>query len=390
MQNKNKDIFLDYNSTNRAYPEIFREMETYTRHPMNPSSVHRFGQEARKHFRDLSKRIADHFRVHPLDLIFTSGATEANNLAMLGSLKKRWAERGEGAVYLSCTNHDSVMRMKKPIEALGFKVRELPVVSTQQPVLDIDWAKEAFQKEKPLMVAFEWVSNEFGVIQPLEALYQLADPYKSFIHVDAVQSFGRIPTDVKPFPNASFAFSGHKYGGMGGHGLLIKPHNLHLEPMIVGGSQQNNMRAGTVSIPLVAAQVYCMLRYESERLQRYEHTSSLQSYLEDALLQVFRDKHPGEILGKEVSRNPNTTMFRLAGVNAETLMMHFDVNGIMLSTGSACSSGSIDPSSGLLRIGFDGMQAAEFIRVSSSEHNSQEEMELFLKSLDHFIETARS
>lgn len=380
-------IFLDYNSTNQPDPQILDVIREEMSLPLNPSSVHYYGQLAKQKFTQISEDLASVLGVHPLDLIFVSGATEANHLGVLGSLHACESKKHNGVIYFSVTGHPSLVKLRTRCEQQGFKVQMLPVVSRQKTVLDVEFAAAAFQKNPPLLVAFEWVNNEFGVIQPVDQLCELARSYGARVHVDAVQAFGRIPTAVANFPDASFSFSGHKYAGMGGHGLLVKPRKFQLEPQIVGGSQQAGMRAGTIPLMLVKAQGWCMKHYQDTMVQRVKHVSMLRELLEGKLKDMFREKHPGEILGVGVDRIPNTTLFRFVGVNAETLNIYLDLHGFMTSTGSACSSGGIDPSSGLLQMGIDGMEAAEFLRVSTSEKNTAEEIQSFLDQLNKFVAT---
>jgi cysteine desulfurase len=381
----NSRCFLDYNATRQSYPEIWDFLRPFAREPLNVSSVHGLGQLARHELRQLSKELADLLQVHPLDLVYTSGATEANNLAILGALKKDLPARSPRSVYVSPTSHPSIANLQNELQSLGFRVEFLRPVSVENPLIDCEAAARQFESEPPLLIALEWVNNEFGGIQPVSEIYELASQYGAFLHVDAVQAFGRIETPLHCFPKASFAFSGHKYGGIGGHGLLVKPHNLHLQAQIIGGHQQNGLRAGSLSLVMVASQVYCMKRYLAERPRRYEHCLDLRKQLEAFLDSVFEERHAGHILGAQVDRVPNTTMFRLAGVHAESVSLFADLNQVMISTGSACASGSVDPSSGLLRLGLSGSEAAEYVRVSTSEDSSAEDIRVLSSVLDAFL-----
>jgi cysteine desulfurase len=380
-------VFLDYNATNSVNSVVWNALSQLEPIPVNPSSVHAFGQKAKQAVSQSSEKLATLLKVHPLDLIFVSGGTEANHLGVLGHLPLLNNQKDQGVIYFSCSGHASLAKLKGKCEALGFTTAFLPVESLKIPTLDLMHAKREFEKRKPLLVAWEWANNECGVIQPMDAIYDLAKQFGSAMHVDAVQSFGRIPTDLSKFPLASFAFTGHKYGGLGGHGLLVKPNTVHLSPLMVGGSQQNNLRAGTLSIPLIKAQEVCMLHYAESQARRFEHCLMLRTQLESSLELLFKSEHPGEIFAKDVERLPNTTFFRCIGINAETLMMAMDLKGFMISTGSACSSGSIDPSAMLLQMGMDGVAAAEFVRISTSESITSKQIEKFIRELKAFIKT---
>lgn len=382
-------VFLDFNATNRVYPEVLTAIAECVSLPLNPSSVHGYGQKARAMLREQAKALAALFGVHWMDVIWTSGATEANNLGILGSAKKRISDTQGKTVYMSPTAHPSVTRLQAVLEDWGLKIAWLPVVSAQDPIIDMDRARACFEAHPPYLVAFEWVNNEYGAVQPIDALYELAADLGAYVHIDAVQAFGRLPPSVSSYRRATIAYSGHKYGGIGGHGILIKPSNLHLEPLVFGGSQQDGMRAGTVSLPLVSAQVQCMQKYESSRQYRVRHTLALQKHLESSLQKLFETLGPGEILGNRVDRISNTTMFRVSGVNAETLMMALDLDGIMISTGSACSSGSLDPSSGLAKIGFSPKEAMEFVRVSTNETTTKIHLDRLLASVATCVKKCR-
>lgn len=333
-------IYLDYNATAPLRPEARAAMLAALDEVGNPSSIHAYGRAARFRVEEARETVAAACGFGRDNVIFTSGGTEANHLALHGV---QAASR-----LVSAIEHDSVL--KNAPEAV-----RLPV--TPEGMLDLVQTEALIgAAPKPALVSVMWVNNETGVIQPVAALLQICQRHGAFLHVDAVQALGRIPLDVRP---DLLTLSAHKLGGPQGVGALLVSNSVPLAPQTKGGGQERGHRAGTENVAgiagfgaAVAASLHDLPLFEERRVWQAE--------FEQELLQV----KGARIIGADAPRVANTTLVVCPGRTAQMLLIKLDLAGIAASSGSACSSGKLTQSHVLAAMGVQGPEAASAIRFS--------------------------
>jgi cysteine desulfurase len=348
-------VYLDWNATTPLCEEARRAMTDALDLPGNASSVHAEGREARKWIEGARAVIASAVGALPRNLIFTSGGTEANALALSPSLKRGTGPAVERLV-VSAIEHASVL--------VGGRFSQTSITTTgvtPSGVLDLDRLRGHLGDGPPALVSIMLANNETGAIQPVAAAAEIVHAAGGLLHVDAIQGFGKIPFDMRQLGADLLTLSAHKVGGPKGVGALALAEGLTgLEPLLRGGGQELSRRAGTENVGGIAAfgaataAALADLQGESRRL------GGLRGRLEDGLRQttgviVFSDSVP---------RLPNTTLFTVPGLRAETAVIGFDLAGIAVSSGSACSSGKVQPSHVLEAMGFGREIAQGAVRLS--------------------------
>ena len=347
--------YFDWNATTPLRDEARRAMIDALDLPGNASSVHAEGREARKWIEGARTAIAHAVGALPKNLVFTSGGTEANALALAPGLRRDGAPAVERLV-VSAIEHASVLAggrfPQAAIERIGV---------TRDGIVDLGHLRELLHGRPPALVSIMLANNETGAIQPIAEAAGIVHAAGGFLHVDAVQAFGKIPFEMRALGADLLTVSAHKIGGPNGVGALVLAEGLTgLEPLLRGGGQELSRRAGTENVAGIAgfgaaamAAMAC-LPSESGRLQR------LQKRLEDGLQLT-----PGAIVfSSSVQRLLNTTLFTIPGLRAETAVIGFDLAGIAVSSGSACSSGKVQPSHVLEAMGFDRDIGQGAVRLS--------------------------
>ena len=337
-------VYLDYNATAPMKPAVCAAMVEAMGRMGNPSSVHRFGRVARKYIEDARTKVAALVGVKPTQVIFTSGGTEANNLAL---------RQAEGPVLASAIEHESVLT------AAGNGVR-LPV--TRDGVLDLVAAEEILKTAPcPSLVTLMLVNNETGVVQPVAELARLAKTYGFRVHTDAVQAAGKIPLDFATLGVDSMSLSAHKIGGPQGVGALIVRENANIAPLLCGGGQEMNRRAGTENVPGiigfgVAAQLAADDLLDAPQIRKWRDE------LQQKLVEIAGDD--AVVVGNAVARVGNTLCLALRGVSGETQVVALDLAGVAVSAGAACSSGKVKSSHVLRAMGYADDVAGSAVRFS--------------------------
>ncbi|MGH6855815.1 MAG: cysteine desulfurase family protein [Aestuariivirga sp.] len=342
--------YLDHNATSPLRPEAKAAMLAAMERTGNPSSVHGEGRAARKIADDARETVARALGVIAPMVVFTSGGSEANNLAIKGVSVDR--------LLISTTEHPSVIEAAK---ASGKSVETIPV--TPDGVIDLDRFRSMLLGPKAL-VSVMLANNETGVIQPVREIAALAHAHGALLHTDAVQALGKMPVNFALLGADMMTLSAHKLGGPVGAGALIVRDGLPIEPLIHGGGQELRRRAGTENLAGIAG----LAAVASQKpLDVRDLRNQLESELEGAV-----------IFGSGVERLPNTTCFAMPGMNAETLLMAFDLEGIAVSSGSACSSGKVAKSHVLAAMGVAPEIANAAIRVSLGWTTTAENIEHFI------------
>jgi cysteine desulfurase len=348
-------VYLDWNATTPLRDEARRAITHALDLPGNASSVHAEGREARKWIEGARAAVAAAAGAAPRNVVFTSGGTEANVLALTPGLRRGSGPAVERLV-VSAIEHASVLSGGRFSRAQIETVRVTPT-----GVVDLDHLRELLRDRPPALVSIMLASNETGAIQPVAAAAEIVHEAGGLLHVDAIQAFGKIPLDMGRLGADLLTLSAHKIGGPKGIGALVLSEGLSgLVPLLRGGGQELSRRAGTENVAGIAgfgaAATAAMagLAADSRRLE------DLRERLEKGL----RQTDDAVIFSDSVQRLPNTTLFTVPGLRAETAVIGFDLAGIAVSSGSACSSGKVQPSHVLEAMGFDAKIAQGAVRLS--------------------------
>jgi cysteine desulfurase len=357
-------VYLDYNATAPVRPEAAAAVADALGLTGNASSVHRFGRLARRKLEDAREAVAALVGAPAERVVFTSGGTEANNLALTGA--------GRARRLVSAGEHDSVLNAAAGAEG---GLERIPL--RRDGVVDLDALEARLGEDpRPALVSVMLANNETGVIQPVARAAETAHGRGALVHCDAVQGAGKIPVDMAALGVDLLSLSAHKLGGPQGVGALIVAEGIELAPLMLGGGQERRHRAGTENLPGIAgfaAAAECALA----GLERMAGLAELRDRLERHL----RARAPEiEIYGASAPRLPNTSCFGTPGLAAETQVMALDLAGIAVSAGAACSSGKVAPSHVLRAMGASEAEAGSAIRVSLGRDSGAAGIERFLEA----------
>jgi cysteine desulfurase len=371
-------VYLDWNATTPLRPEAKAAMAAAWELSGNPSSVHTEGRQARRLVEDARAAVAAAVGSRPQDVVFSSGGTEANALVLTPGLR-RGAGQPVQRLLVSAIEHASVLSGGRfpPETICAIKV-------TAAGLIDLDHLRALLADGPPALVSVMLANNETGAIQPVAEVAAIVHAAGGLLHVDAIQAFGKIPFDIKMVGADLTTLSAHKIGGPKGVGAVVLAEDVQgWEPLLRGGGQELGRRAGTENVAGISAfgaaarAAMAALEADSERLQ------GLRSQLEDGLKQT-----PDIIVFSETApRLPNTTLFSVPGLKAETAVIGFDLAGIAVSSGSACSSGKVQPSHVLDAMGQGRELAQGAVRLSLGWSTSQTDIELALKAWRKLADT---
>lgn len=355
--------YLDHNATTPVNPAVREALRAALEQVGNPSSVHRYGALARRRAEEARAKVADLVNADPQDVVFTSGGTEANNLAIAGPGRP---------VLVSAVEHDSVLAPAREVPQ-GFRI--VPVDG--EGIIDLDALDSALAEVgQPTLVSVMVANNETGVIQPIPEVARTAHAHGALLHCDAVQGAGRIPLDLASLGADLLTLSAHKLGGPMGMGALILAPGVEIKSRATGGAQEMRRRAGTENMPgIVGFSVAADLA--AQELTAQDRTVTA---LRDALEQAVSDVPGVRIHGAAAPRVGNTSCFSLAGVSSETQVMALDLDGVAVSAGAACSSGKIGASHVLSAMGVAEAEARCAIRVSLGAGTERAHVDRFLES----------
>ncbi|MBF0274855.1 MAG: cysteine desulfurase [Nitrospinae bacterium] len=374
------DIYLDHNATTPLREEVSHEvMECMNNNYGNPSSIHGLGQKAKKKLTDSRETIAEFFNVKPSEIVFTSGGSESNNLALKGFN----SVDGKNHIITSKIEHPSVIETCKYLESIGFSVTYLNVDSCGRVVPD---ELESAINNKTFLISLQHANNEIGTIQNLESIALIAHKYNLIFHVDAVQSIGKVPLNLRELNIDLLSASAHKINGPKGVGFLYINERLKkLTPLIHGGPQERKRRAGTINLPSIAgfAKAICLLKNSSIN----HDVLSVRNFFEETLLHNLSNV---TINGDVKSRLHNTSSITFHGVDNEAVLISLDIKGICASAGSACSSGSIKHSPVLKAIGLSDEDSSATVRFSFGYKNSISDAKSVVHELVQIITHIRS
>jgi cysteine desulfurase len=375
-------IYLDHNATTPVRPEVADAMDAVSRETYgNPSSVHAEGAAAKAEIDRARERVASLLGVAAGEILFTGGATEANNTALLGVLRSR-ADRGRHVVSTS-VEHPSVEAPLAVLEREGWRVTRVPV--DEDGCLDPDEFGDAIEDDTAMTTAI-WANNETGVLQPLVQIAEIARERGAVAHADATQAVGKVPVDLRRVPLSLLSLSAHKFGGPKGVGCLVVRGGLAFDPVLCGGPQEGRRRGGTENVAGIAGLgVACELaeRELSERMVEYAR-------LRDRLWEGILAKIPRvRRNGSAVHVLPNTLNVEFEGAAGELLVQALDLEGVAVSSGAACASGSIEPSHVLAAMGRSAREARGSLRLSVGHGVDEAQIDRVLALLPDLVERAR-
>ncbi|MGQ0713572.1 MAG: cysteine desulfurase family protein [Gemmatimonadaceae bacterium] len=358
-------IYLDHAATTPVRREVFEAMEPfYGPRFGNPSSTHRWGREARAALDEARERIARCLGAHPDEICFTSGGTEADNLAVLGAWRAR--DKGRTAIVSTAIEHKAVLASVHHAAREGAAERLAPV--TSDGVVDIE-GFETLLGDDVAVCSIMWVNNEIGTIQPIPELARRAKRSGIVFHTDAVQAFGKIPVDVREAPVDLLTISGHKIGAPKGSGAIFVRRGTALEPLLHGGSQDRGRRPGTENVAAAVGLARAAELAMEERDREMARLASLRDRLERALLERVPD---AVVHGRGAPRAAHILNLSVPGTDSESLLMALDLAGVACSSGSACQSGSVTPSHVLRALGVPRELASAAVRMSLGSMTTDE------------------
>jgi cysteine desulfurase len=358
--------YLDYNATSPLRPEALAVMTAVLSETGNPSSVHAYGRVARRHLDLARQQVAALVGAKAENVIFTSGGTEANNLALLNG--------GHQRLLVSAIEHDSILKPARQMAA--------DIVQVQRSgEIDLDHLDALLRRNtEPALVSIMMANNETGVLQPIAAISELVHRHGALLHVDAAQAAGRIPIDIAALGIDFLTLSAHKIGGPQGMGALVLGQDREMTALLLGGGQERGRRAGSENVAAIAGfGAAAMVDTRREMAQIAQLRDSLEARVLSLGQPVtFFGRGQGMALPQSHERLPNTTCFAAGNKNSETLVMALDLAGVAVSAGSACSSGKVRPSHVITAMGFDAATAGTAIRISLGWQSSSEDVERFV------------
>ncbi len=381
-----RSVYLDHAATTPVRPEVLEAMLPYLGVEAfgNPSSAHRVGRAARAGVEEAKRRVAEALHVEPNQVIFTSGGTEADNLAIIGSALAAKDHGGHFRVAVSATEHKAVLAAAHAVKHLGGDEIILPVDS--DGLVDESAVEDALRRGVAI-VSVMWVNNEVGTVQPIAKLAARCREAGVAFHSDAVQAFGKVPVDLAEVPVTFLTISGHKIGAPKGIGALIVRDRHALEAIIHGGGQQFGIRPGTENVPGIVA----LGRAAELAAQEQATTAARVAKLRDDLEARFLAVVEGAVVnGKNAPRAPQTVSFSIPGADGEALLMHLDLAGIACSGGSACSTGSVDPSHVLTAMGIAKDMGSAALRFSLGRESTSEDVDALIEAMPKVVAKVRA
>jgi len=375
-------IYFDHNATTPPAPEVIDEVTSRLAAEFgNASSIHYFGQRAKAVLDEARSQVAGLIGAEPSEIVFTSGGTEADNFALRGI-----ADVSAGRLHLlaSAIEHEAVLNTLKALGRHGCRTTIIPV--DQTGIVRPD-ALAAVLTDETALVSIMHANNEIGTVQPIAELARIAHARGALVHTDAVQSAGKIPVDVKTLGVDLLSLSAHKFNGPKGAGALFVKRGTRMLPMLTGGKHERNRRAGTENVPAIAGLGVAARQASAKMAAEAARVGALRDRLEAGILRAV----PGTVVnGSPGARVPNTTNISFDRVEAESLLIALDLEGVAVSTGSACSSGTLEPSHVLKAMGLPAHRTQNSIRFSLGAANTEDDIDRVVAVLPGIVEKLRS
>jgi len=377
-----KRIYMDHSATTPVAPEVMQAMLPYLSDKFgNASSLHSFGQEAAEALEESREKVAKLLGASPEEIVFTSGGTESDNLALKGIARSN-SELGKHII-TTCVEHPAILETCKKLEKEGFAITYLPV--TGEGMVDLA-ALEASIRPDTILISVMHANNEVGTIQPLEEISKLAAEKDIYLHTDAVQSVGKIPTDVNALGVDSLSLSAHKLYGPKGVGALYIRRGTKLESIVQGGGHERGLRSGTENVAGIVGLARAADLASQEMQSEAKRLTDLRDKLAKMVLDSVKDAW---INGSMQRRLPGSLNFGFSYVEGESLLLYLDSKGIAVSTGSACSSHKLQPSHVLLSLGLKPEQCHGSLRITMGRSNTTEDVDYVAECITQAVERFR-
>jgi cysteine desulfurase len=377
-------VYFDYNATTPPAPEVTEAVVRITRDTFgNASSVHHFGQQAKAAIDEARSAVASLINADPSEVVFTGGGTEADNFAVRGAADALEAT-GRKHLVASAIEHEAVLNTLRALARRGWRTTLLPV--DESGIVAPDRLREAITTDTAI-VSVMHANNEIGTIQPVRELAAIAHEHGALMHTDAVQSAGKIAIDVRALGVDLLSLSAHKFNGPKGAGALWIKRGTRVQPILTGGKHERNRRAGTENVPAIAGLGVAARLAVGKLADQAARVGALRDRLEEGILRGV----PGTVVnGARTSRVPNTTNISFDHVEAESLLIALDLDGVAVSTGSACSSGSLEPSHVLRAMGLPAHRTQNSLRFSLGLFSTDEEVDRVVEMLPRLVEKLRA
>jgi cysteine desulfurase len=377
-----KTIYVDNNATTKVAPEVVEEMSPYFSELYgNPSSMHFFGGQVQTKVEEARERVAGLIGARPQEIIFTSCGTESDNTAIMSALESNPEKRH---VVTTRVEHPAVKNLVGQLKREGYLVTELPV--DRDGLLSMDEVSQVITEDTAIVSAM-WANNETGVLFPVEEIANVAKRRGAIFHTDAVQAVGKIPINLAESQIDMLSLSGHKLHAPKGIGVIYVRRGTRFSPYIIGGHQEEGRRGGTENVPYIIGMGKACELAANYLEDMQVRVKGLRDKLEDSLLEQI----PNSIVnGDRDQRLPNTSSISFEYVEGESILLKLSDHGICASSGSACTSGSLEPSHVLRAMGVPFTAAHGSIRFSLSSYNTEEEIDFILKVMPPIIEKLRA
>ncbi|OGD54518.1 cysteine desulfurase NifS [Candidatus Bathyarchaeota archaeon RBG_13_38_9] len=371
-------MYVDNAATTQVDEEVIEAMLPYMRSKYgNASSLHLFGREAYQGLEKARKQVADLLNASTKEIIFTSGGTESDNLAIKG-IAHKLKEKGKHII-TSNIEHPAVIEACQALASQGFEITYLPV--DPYGIIDIDILRTSIKKET-ILISIMHGNNEIGTIEPIQEISEIAHEKEIIFHTDAVQTVGKIPLDMKKMNIDLLSISAHKIYGPKGVGALFKKEGVILEPLIHGGGHEQGFRSGTEN---VVGTVGLGKAAELSRSRMLEDSKKMSIMRDNLIEKVTTEIEESYLNGHPKFRLPNNAHFRFSGIEGESLLLSLDEKGIAASTGSACSSKKLLPSHVLMALGLNEVQAHGSLRISLGRNSEETDIEYIHNSIKEMI-----
>ena len=371
-------VYLDNNATTKVDEEVVKAMLPYfSEYYGNPFSLHLFGAETGKAVSEARQTIADILKAKPSEIIFTASGSEADNLAIRG-IAKAYKHRGKHII-TSTIEHPAVKNTFMDLMEDGFEVTMVPV--DENGVMIMDEFKKAL-REDTILVSVMHANNEVGTFQPIEEIAKITKERKIIFHVDAVQTMGKVEIYPEKMGIDLLSFSGHKFHAPKGIGVLYKRDGVRLARIITGGNQEGKRRPGTSNVPYIVGLAKALEMAVANMKEEWNREETLRDYFED---EVSKRIPEIKINGKGARRLPGTSSITFKYLEGESMLLNLSLKGIAVSSGSACSSDSLQPSHVLLAMGIPAEFAHGTLRFSLSKYTTKEEIDYTIESLVEII-----
>ena len=377
-----KPIYLDNAATTRTAPEVVETMlPWFSQHYGNPSTIYSLGAQAKQAVTDARETIAGTLNARAQDIYFTAGGTEADNWALIATAQA-YGAKGKHII-TSAIEHHAVLHTCQHLEKQGFEVTYVGV--DEKGIIKLDELKAAIRPDT-ILISVMFANNEIGTIQPIAEIGAIAKEKGILFHTDAVQAYGHIPIDVEALGVDMLSASGHKFHGPKGIGFLYIRKGVKIRSFIHGGAQERSRRAGTENVPGIVGLAAAAKLAQDTMAQRTAQEKELRDYL---IERIEKEIPYCRLNGDREQRLPNNVNFSFQFIEGESMLIMLDMKGICASSGSACTSGSLDPSHVLLAIGLPHEIAHGSLRLSLSDENTREEMDYVVDNLKEIIERLR-